>query len=51
LRTKINANIGTSPQRVNLEEEKEKLLVAIKYGADAIMDISGGNLREIRKMF
>jgi len=51
LRTKINANIGTSPQRVNLEEEKEKLLIAIKYGADTVMDLStGGNLREIRKM-
>jgi len=51
LRTKINANIGTSPQRVNLEEEKEKLLTAIKYGADTVMDLStGGNLREIRKM-
>lgn len=51
LRTKINANIGTSPQRVNLEEEKEKLLVAIKYGADTVMDLStGGDLRKIRKM-
>ncbi len=51
LRTKINANIGTSPQRVNLEEEKEKLLTAIEYGADTVMDLStGGNLREIRGM-
>lgn len=51
LRTKINANIGTSPQRVNLEEEKEKLLTAIEYGTDTVMDLStGGNLCEIRKM-
>ncbi len=51
LRTKINANIGTSPQRVNLEEEKEKLRVAIRSGADAVMDLStGGDLRKIRKM-
>lgn len=42
LRTKINANIGTSSDRSNLEEELEKLRVSIEYGADTIMDLSVG---------
>lgn len=50
LSVKINANIGTSVMRCNLYEELEKLEVAVRYGADAIMDLStGGNLREILK--
>jgi phosphomethylpyrimidine synthase len=50
LRTKINANIGTSPDHIDIEEELEKLDVAVKAGADAVMDLStGGNLAEIRK--
>ncbi|MCX7862120.1 MAG: phosphomethylpyrimidine synthase ThiC [Bacteroidales bacterium] len=50
LSVKINANIGTSPLRCNLNEELEKMNIAIKYGADAIMDLStGGNLRHILK--
>jgi len=48
LATKINANIGTSEKHCNLTEETEKMKVAIKYGADAIMDLStGGNLHKI----
>ncbi|MEM1956653.1 MAG: phosphomethylpyrimidine synthase [Archaeoglobaceae archaeon] len=48
--TKINANIGTSEEYVNVEEEVEKAIVAQRYGADAVMDLStGGNLKEIRK--
>ncbi|NOZ68386.1 MAG: phosphomethylpyrimidine synthase ThiC [Deferribacteres bacterium] len=51
LKTKINANIGTSRDRVSLDEEMEKLDVLIKYGADAVMDLStGGHIKEIRKM-
>ncbi|HOK51729.1 MAG TPA: phosphomethylpyrimidine synthase ThiC [Bacteroidales bacterium] len=47
LRTKINANIGTSPQHCNLDEEIEKAIMAKKYGADTIMDLStGGNLHD-----
>src|SRR5512135_2521734 len=42
LRTKINANIGTSKDRVSVEEEMEKLDVLVKYGADAVMDLSTG---------
>ncbi len=50
LKTKINVNIGTSKDRPNVEEELEKLQVALKYGTDTIMDLStGGNLDEIRK--
>lgn len=50
LRTKINANIGNSPLSSCLTEEMEKLRVALKYGADAMMDLStGGNLCEIRR--
>jgi phosphomethylpyrimidine synthase len=51
LRTKINANIGTSKDRVSIEEEMEKLDVLVKYGADAVMDLStGGPIRELRAM-
>ncbi|MCX7697054.1 MAG: phosphomethylpyrimidine synthase ThiC [Bacteroidales bacterium] len=50
LGVKINANIGTSPMRCNLNEELQKMEVAVQYGADAIMDLStGGNLRHILK--
>ncbi|MDR2676588.1 MAG: phosphomethylpyrimidine synthase ThiC [Endomicrobium sp.] len=50
LRTKINANIGTSPEHVDIAKELEKLDIAIKAGADTIMDLStGGNLTQIRK--
>lgn len=48
LSTKINANIGTSEKHCNLPEEMEKLEIAVKYGADAVMDLStGGDLRTI----
>jgi phosphomethylpyrimidine synthase len=51
LSVKINANIGTSPERVNIDEELEKLKVAEDAGADAIMDLSiGGDLDSIRKI-
>jgi len=50
LRTKVNVNIGTSKDRPNLEEELKKLEVALKHGADTIMDLStGGDLTEIRQ--
>jgi phosphomethylpyrimidine synthase len=48
--TKINANIGTSPDRVNLSRELKKLDTAVKSGADTVMDLSiGGDIRKIRK--
>ena len=50
LRTKINANIGTSQDRVSLKQELEKLHTAVSAGADAVMDLStGGQVDEIRK--
>ncbi|MDI6892462.1 MAG: phosphomethylpyrimidine synthase ThiC [Actinomycetota bacterium] len=50
LRTKVNANIGTSEDYPFLKEELEKLKVAVATGADAVMDLStGGDLREIRR--
>ena len=49
LRTKINANIGTSPDLFDMDTEIAKLETAIKAGADAIMDLStGGDLRFFR---
>jgi phosphomethylpyrimidine synthase len=42
LKTKVNANIGTSKDHMNLEEELEKVRVAICAGADTIMDLSTG---------
>ena len=42
LRIKVNANIGTSSDASSIEEEVEKALVAIEYGADMIMDLSTG---------
>ncbi|HMK61740.1 MAG TPA: phosphomethylpyrimidine synthase ThiC [Dissulfurispiraceae bacterium] len=50
LRTKINANIGTSKDRISFDEEIQKLEVLVKYGADAVMDLStGGAIRDLRK--
>lgn len=51
IRTKINANIGTSKDKVSFEDEMEKLDVLVKYGADAVMDLStGGPIKEFRNM-
>lgn len=50
LRTKINANIGTSTDASNIREELKKLDIAVGYKADTIMDLSvGGEIKEIRK--
>jgi len=50
MRTKINANIGTSKDRISVDDEMEKLKVLVKYGADAVMDLStGGPIKELRK--
>ncbi len=50
---KINANIGSSKTVFNIEEEVEKAEVAVKYGADTIMDLSTGvtesDIKLIRK--
>jgi phosphomethylpyrimidine synthase len=50
LRTKVNANIGTSPAKIDIEEELAKAKVAVDTGADTIMDLSiAGDLNEIRR--
>jgi phosphomethylpyrimidine synthase len=50
LRTKVNANIGTSMDRASAENELAKLRAAIEAGADAVMDLStGGDLRAVRR--
>ena len=49
LRTKVNANIGTSSVRCSVPAEIEKMEAALAVGADAIMDLStGGDLDAIR---
>lgn len=50
LRIKVNANVGTSLDLCDLNLEIEKAKIAVKYGADTVMDLStGGNLDEIRE--
>lgn len=50
LRTKTNANIGTSKDHIDLNLELKKLKIAVDAGVDAVMDLStGGNLAAIRK--
>ena len=50
LRTKVNANIGTSSDYGDIDTELEKLRVAIDAGADAVMDLStGGDISAIRQ--
>ncbi len=50
LKTKVNANIGTSGDKADLDEELAKLKAAITAGADAVMDLStGGDLVAIRR--
>jgi phosphomethylpyrimidine synthase len=50
LRTKINANIGSSTDHSDINEELEKLKVTLELGADSVMDLSTGeDLDRIRK--
>lgn len=50
LKTKINANIGTSAEVFDLDDEVLKSRIAEKYGADTITDLSmGGPIDEIRR--
>jgi phosphomethylpyrimidine synthase len=50
LRTKVNANIGSSADDMDISKELEKARVAVESGADAIMDLStGGPVDEIRR--
>jgi len=48
--TKVNANIGSSKDLPELGNELQKLCVAIKAGADTVMDFSmGGDLDAVRR--
>jgi phosphomethylpyrimidine synthase len=50
LKTKVNVNIGTSPDKKSLKNELKKLEISVALGADTIMDLSvGGDLKKIRK--
>jgi len=50
LRTKVNANIGSSKDHPELDNELQKLCVCLKAGADAVMDLSmGGEISAIRR--
>ncbi len=40
--TKVNANIGNSAVSSSVEEEVEKMVWAIRWGADTVMDLSTG---------
>lgn len=47
---KINANIGNSAVTSSIEEEIEKTVWAIRWGADTVMDLSTGkNIHETRE--
>ncbi|ACJ18956.1 thiamine biosynthesis protein [Coxiella burnetii CbuG_Q212] len=47
---KVNANIGNSSLTSSVEEEVEKLIWALRWGADTVMDLSTGKkIKEIRE--
>ncbi|MGB9319827.1 MAG: phosphomethylpyrimidine synthase ThiC, partial [Pseudolabrys sp.] len=48
--TKINANIGNSAVTSSVEEEVEKMVWSIRWGADTVMDLSTGrNIHNTRE--
>jgi phosphomethylpyrimidine synthase len=50
LKTKVNANLGSSSDQALLADEMEKLSAAIEAGADTVMDLStGGDTAAIRR--
>jgi phosphomethylpyrimidine synthase len=50
LKTKINANVGSSPELEDPLEEVKKALLAVEYGSHTIMDLSTGpKFREVRR--
>lgn len=50
LRTKVNANLGTSGDRADIDFELEKLTAAVDAGADTVMDLStGGDIDAVRR--
>jgi phosphomethylpyrimidine synthase len=52
MKTKVNANLGTSGECCSMEMEAEKLKAALDAKTDSIMDLStGGDLAEFRRFF
>ena len=53
LLVKINANIGSSKTVCNIDMELEKAKIAVKFGADTVMDLSSGvteqDIKSIRR--
>jgi len=50
LKIKVNANIGSSPDKADLDYELEKLKVCIEAKTDTVMDLStGGDIDKIRR--
>jgi phosphomethylpyrimidine synthase len=49
--TKVNANIGNSPVASSIDEEVEKLIWAIRWGADTVMDLSTGKNIHVTRDF
>ena len=50
LRIKVNTNIGTSSDHIDLEEELKKLETSIEVRTDTVMDLStGGEIASIRR--
>jgi phosphomethylpyrimidine synthase len=48
LTIKVNANIGTSSDQIDLDQELRKLDICVQTKADTVMDLStGGDLKEI----
>jgi len=51
LSTKVNVNIGTSPDSEDIKTELKKLKESVKLGADTVMDLSvGKNVRNTRRI-
>jgi phosphomethylpyrimidine synthase len=50
LKTKVNANVGTSTDFARVDEELRKVKAAVDAGTDTVMDLStGGNLENVLK--
>jgi len=49
-KTKVNTNIGTSTDCIDIDHELKKLRVSVEAGTDAVMDLStAGDLDKIRR--
>ena len=50
MKTKVNANIGTSGDYDRIEDEVKKINMVVKYKADTVMDLStAGDITNIRR--